>query len=188
MFIGRGLNNSFGGVLRLLSELVRDSFALVQEADGYGLYDPPLTDEYKTILTPEPKQSRKHRFDVIVRETSDVLGQDVSGFRVPLLVVKHFCESNKNITWIDLQLAFDRVECHLPKYLDWITPKPIVEAFYSTFTPPGKKPLPLFHDDPIHLASGETVLVRSRFMSDYEFNFNSFLKVADRLGYDIQEN
>lgn len=188
MFIGRGLNSSFGEVLRLLSELLGDSFALVQDADGYGLYGPPLNDDYKTILVPEPRQSRKHRFDVIVRGTSDVLGQDVSKFRVPLLVVKHFCESNKNITWEDLQIAFDRVECHLLKYLDWITPKPIVEAYYSTFTPPGKKPLPMFHDTPVHLASGETILVLSRYMSNYQFDFNSFLKVADSLGYEILEH
>lgn len=188
MFIGRVLNSSFGGVLRLLSDLVGDSFALVQDAEGYGLYGPPLNDDYKNILAPKPKLSRKHRFDVIVRETAEVLGHDVGVFRVPLLVVKHFCESNNNITWRDLQIAFDRVECHLPKYLDWITPKAIVEAFYSTFTPPGKKPIPLFHDDSIHLASGETVLVLSLFMSDYQFDFSSFMKVADGLGYDIQEN
>lgn len=188
MFLGWGLNSSFGGVVRLLSELVGDSFALVREADGYGLYGPPLNDEYKNILTPKPKQSGKRRFDVIVRETSEVLGQDVSKYRVPLLVVKHFCESDKNITWKDLQIAFDRVECHLPKYLDWITPKTIVEAYYSTFTPPGKQPLPMFHDTQVHLASGETILVLSRYMSDYEFDYNSFLKVADSLGYDIQGN
>lgn len=187
MFMGLGLNSSFGGVLRLLSELIGDSFALVREAEGYGLYGPPLNDDYKNILAPKPKLSRKHRFDVIVRETSEVLGHDVGVFRVPLLVVKHFCESNNSITWRDLQIAFDRVECHLPKYLDWITPKPIVEAFYSTFTPVGGETIRLFHDDPIHLASGETVLVLSRFMSDYQFDFNSFLKVADSLGYDIKE-
>ena len=105
-------------------------------------------------------------------------GQNVEIQMVPLLVVKHFCESNKDITWKDLQIAFDTVECHMPKYLDWITPKPIVEAYYSSFPPPGGKPIRRFHDDPIHLASGETILVVSRLMFYSRFDFSSFLKVS----------
>ena len=173
--------------LKLLVNCDGESFVLVSESGGYGLYGPPLNDEYKSILAPEPKQYEKHRYDVIVRATSELLGQNVEIQMVPLLVVKHFCESNKDITWKDLQIAFDTVECHMPKYLDWITPKPIVEAYYSSFPPPGGNPIRLFHDDPIHLASGETILVVSRFMFNNLFDFSSFLKVADNLGYEIRE-
>ena len=188
MFHRWSLTKTFSSVIHLLSELVGESFVLVGESGGYGLYGPPLNDEYKSILAPEPIQYGKHRYDVIVRATSELLGQNVGKYKVPLLVVKHFCESNKDITWKDLQIAFDPVECHMSKYLDWITPKPIVEAYYSSFPPPGGNPIRLFHDDPIHLASGETILVVSRFMSDYQFDFSSFLKVADNLGYEIREH
>jgi len=188
MFRGRSLTKTFSSVIHLLSELVGESFALVSESGGYGLYGPPLNDVYKSILTPKPKQYGKHRYDVIVRATSELLGQNVEIQMVPLLVVKHFCESNKGVTWEDLQIAFDRVECHMSKYLDWITPKPIVEAYYSSFPPLRGKPIRLFHDDPIHLASGETILVVSRFMFNNHFDFSSFLKVADHLGYEIREH
>lgn len=181
MFIGRGLNSSFGGVLRLLSELVGDSFVLVREAEGYGLYGPPLNDEYMSLLKPEMPRYDKFCYEIIVRATSEVLGHEEKISRVPLLVVKHFCENNKDVTWTDLQQIFDRVECHMPTYLDWITPKPIVDAYYTSFP----KSLQRFHKDPITLASGETILVASHSIMPNSIDYKSFIEVADRLGYDI---
>ena len=181
MFIRMGLYKSFGSVVRLLSEFFGDSFAFVSDSRGYSLYGPPLNDEYMSLLNPEVPRYDKFCYDIIVRAKSEVLGHEEKISRVPLLVVKHFCENNKDVTWTDLQQIFDRVECHMPTYLDWITPKPIVDAYYTSFP----RSLQRFHKDPITLASGETILVASHSIMPNSIDYKSFIEVADRLGYDI---
>lgn len=183
MFIRMGLNTSFGSVVLLLSDFLGDSFAFVSDSRGYSLYGPPLNDEYVSLLNPELPRYDKFCYDIIVRATSEVLSQGEKIYRVPLLVVKHFCDNNKDVTWSDLQQIFDRVECQMPTYLDWITPKPIVDAYYTSFP----RSLQRFHKDPITLASGETILVASHSIKPNGIDYKSFIEVADSLGYEIRK-
>jgi hypothetical protein len=151
----------------------------------YALYGPELCDEYKEILAEMQKEKRydKCSYEIRYRTTSEVLGKSIRMYEVPLIVLKHFCETNKDITWEDLQRIFCDVECHIMgPFCDWITPKNIVDAVSAFY----KQRLISFHQTPVVLGSGDILLVTKRwaFMPDA---FLTFLKEADSLGYDIRE-
>ena len=174
----------------ILSDIVGSEFYFMRgyRGEDYALYGPELCDEYKKILFSEQKKKRydKCSYEICYRTTSEVLGKSISMYEVPLIVLKHFCETNKDITWEDLQRIFcdvDSSECHfMGPFCDWITPKIIVDAVSAFYK---QRPMP-FHPTPITLGSGDTLLVTIRwaFMPDA---FLTFLKEADRLGYDIRE-
>ena len=173
----------------ILSDIVGTEFYLIGPlGKDYALYGPELCAEYKEILFPKQKEKRydKCSYEISYRATSEVLGKSISMYEVPLIVLKHFCETNKDITWGDLQRIFcdvDSSECHfMGPFCDWITPKIIVDAVSAFYK---QRPMP-FHPTPITLGSGDTLLVTIRwaFMPDA---FLTFLKEADSLGYDIRE-
>ena len=174
----------------ILSDIVGTEFYFMFGPWGtdYALYGPELCAEYKEILFPKQKEKRydKCSYEISYRATSEVLGKSISMSKVPLVVLKHFCETNKDLTWGDLQRIFcdvDSSKCHLMgPFCDWITPKIIVYAVSAFYK---QRPMP-FHPTPITLGSGDTLLVTIRwaFMPDA---FLTFLKEADSLGYDIRE-
>lgn len=184
-------------LIRILSTIFGETFSFDLERKyflggwRYSLYGPALDDEYTSILFPK-RHIKHHSYDIIVRETSQVLGQDVRMHKVPFIVIKHFCENNKSITWIDLQKIFDQVD-YPRKYLDWITPKPIVDAYYASFPDLQIPNMDLekwrsfnFFEDLITVASGETFLVTRKWFS--QDAFHNYLRIADGLGYEILEH
>ena len=183
-------------LVRILSAILGETFSFKYDWNGYSLYGPNLGDEYASILNPEEHKYYKHRFDVVVRERMEFLARDIGMHNVPFIVVKHFCENNKGITWIDLQKIFDQVDYPCGNYLDWITPKPIVDAYYASFPDLQRPNMDLekwrsrmFCEDSIKLASGETILVTKNWHFPLQQNaFRNFLKVADGLGYEIREH
>ena len=174
----------------ILSDIVGTEFYFISgpSEKDYALYGPELCDEYKDILAQMQKEKRydKCSYEIRYRTTSEVLGKSISMYEVPLIVLKHFCETNKDITWEDLQRIFcdvDSSECHIMgPFCDWITPKNIVDAVSAFY----KQRLISFHQTPVTLGSGDILLVTNRwaFMPDA---FLNFLKEADYLGYDIRE-
>lgn len=169
----------------ILSDIVGTEFYFMSGSYGkeYALYGPELCREFKDILFEKEKRCDKCSYDISLKSTSEVIGRHEHMSRVPLVVMKHFCDTNKDITWRDIQEIFDRIYCpSMGPFLDWITPKSIVDAvsaFYNQKTTS-------FHQTPVILGSGENLLVTRRwaFMPDA---FTAFLKVADSLGYDIQK-
>lgn len=171
----------------ILSDIVGTEFYFISgpSEKDYALYGPELCDEYKVILAQMQKEKRydKCSYEIRYRTTSEVLGKSIRMYEVPLIVLKHFCETNKDITWEDLQRIFCDVECHsMGPFCDWITPKNIVDAVSAFY----KQRLISFHQTPVVLGSGDILLVTKRwaFMPDA---FLNFLKEADYLGYDIRE-
>ncbi len=180
-------------LIRILSTIFGELFFFKCDWNVYRLYGPDLGDEYVSILIPEENkeehQYNKHRFDVIVRERLEILAQDIGMYKVPFIVVKHFCENNKGLTWRDLQKIIDKVDYPRWKYLDWITPQPIVDAYNASFPDLEKWRSRIFCEDPIKLTSGETILVTKNWHYPIQHNaFRDFLKVADGLGYEIREH
>jgi hypothetical protein len=169
----------------ILSDIVGNEFYFMSGpyGKGYALYGPELYDEYKDILFEKEKRYNKCLYEIILKSTSEVIGQRERMSRVPLVVLKHFCETNKNVTWRDIQKIFNTIDCpFMGQFLDWITPKSIVDAVSALYN---HKPIP-FHTKPVTLGSGDTLLVTNRwpFMPDA---FISFLNVANGIGYDIRE-
>lgn len=174
----------------ILSDIVGSEFYFMSgyRGEDYALYGPELCGEYKEILAQKQKEkiSDKCSYEIRYRTTSEVLGKGISMSKVPLIVLKHFCETNKDVTLGDLQRIFcdvDSSKCHcMGPFCDWITPKNIVDAVSAFY----KQRLISFHQTAVVLGSGDILLVTNRwaFMPDA---FLTFLKEADSLGYDIRE-
>jgi hypothetical protein len=167
----------------ILSDIVGNNFYFFSgsHGKGYALYGPKLNGEYKAILFEKEKRYGKCLYEIVHRSTSEIIGQGESMSRVPLIVIKHFCETRKDVTWIDLQMIIDRVDCPLMgQFLEWITPKTIIDAVSSFYN----QKLISFHATPVTLGSGEILLVTNRWAPNA---FSAFLNVANGLGYDIRE-
>ena len=174
----------------ILSDIVGSEFYFMSgyRGEDYALYGPELCGEYKEILAQKQKEKRydKCSYEIRYRTTSEVLGKGISMSKVPLIVLKHFSETNKDVTLGDLQRIFcdvDSSKCHcMGPFCDWITPKNIVDAVSAFY----KQRLISFHQTPVVLGSGDILLVTNRW-AFMPVAFLSFLKEADSLGYDIRE-
>ena len=174
----------------ILSDIVGTEFYFISgyRGEDYALYGPELCGEYKENLAQKQEEKRfdKCSYEIRYRTTSEVLGKGISMSKVPLIVLKHFSETNKDVTLGDLQRIFcdvDSSKCHcMGPFCDWITPKNIVDAVSAFY----KQRLISFHQTPVVLGSGDILLVTNRW-AFMPVAFLSFLMEADSLGYDIRE-
>lgn len=182
---GRRPQMAIGGVLRVLSTVFREVFTLVNDSNGYTLYGDNPNSEINSILC--SKASARLHYDIVVHSTSEVLGKHRIMKQVPIIVIKHFCEQNKGITYTDLDRLFNRIKCkHLPSQLDVISPDYEVKAYYDGLIARGKPVKERYFPEPIILSSGDAFYVTNQWDSKAVSDFTAFKEIAERLGYEIR--
>lgn len=171
-------------IVSVLSSVTGDPFLLVKESGGYALYGPLSEDGYDSVVEPDSGRNG-FRYDIIDMESAEVIGKDETMSRLPLIVVEHFCNKNKNVTLNELQMHFNKVRLPLlPSPMGMVTPESLVEV-YSVLQK--KRIMSLFFTRPITLATGETVLVAKLSLLHGD-DFGAFYSVAESLGYGIFTN
>ena len=107
---------------------------------------------------------------------------------IPLITIRDYCDSNRGITYSDLNKLFNIIKCYnVARYPGIVIPKKEVDAYEADLIAKGKKPNTRVHNSPIKLASGEVIYVTTEWAkTGPKDNFSAFIKIAKKLGYTIK--